>query len=176
MPRRKDMVNNARPPMKHFNPVTSIISRFLLRNLLRLLSIPQKRQAPIMSKFPRMFSVRESRRNSPFVVTKTTPISNMKMLRYSLLVPRSFRKTTAINTVNSDSALRSRDALIAVVSLRPFRSSKGAIIEPQRITKARILKSLLAILVSDSGVSNKARILLQSGEAWIPKRKTPPMK
>jgi len=72
------------------------------------------------------------------------------MLRYSLLVPRYSRKTRAIITVKSDSALSSRDALMAVVSLRPFKSNKGAIIEPQRMTKARILISPLDILVSAS--------------------------
>jgi hypothetical protein len=56
-PSRKEMPSNAKPPIKHFNPVTVIMSLFLLRNLLRLLSIPQKKQAPTISKLPRRFSV-----------------------------------------------------------------------------------------------------------------------
>lgn len=53
--------------------------------------------------------------NSPFVVTNTTPISNKAMPRYSFFVPLSLRNANAIRAVNRDSALRSRDVLIAVV-------------------------------------------------------------
>ena len=133
------MPSKANPPMKHFSPVTIMMSFFLLRNLLRLLSIPQKKQAPTIKTLPRMFSDKERFWNAPFVVTKITPTSNIRIPMYSFFAQRSFRKIKAIATVNSDSALRRRDALIAVVWLSPFRRSKGAIVEPQRITKARIL-------------------------------------
>lgn len=66
------------PPMKHLNPVTITMSRFLLRNLLKLLSIPQKRQAPTMSRFPAT-SVRVSLSNSPSVAINTTPTSRRRM-------------------------------------------------------------------------------------------------
>ena len=115
MPNKKASISKAEPPMKHFSPVISIMSRFLLKNLLRLLSIPQNKQAPTISRLPAMFSVSVSFWNSPFVVTNTTPISNIAIPRYSLLAPRSFRNMNAIRAVNRDSALRSRDVLIAVV-------------------------------------------------------------
>jgi hypothetical protein len=111
-----------------------------------------------------MFSVRESFWNSPFVVTNTTPISNIIIPKYSFLAPRSLRNTNAIKAVNNDSALRSKDVLIAVVWFRPFKSSTGAIIEPERMMKARILKSFVVILASASGLSNNERIFLENGE------------
>lgn len=56
-PNKKDKSSKADPPMKHFNPVTRTMSRFFLRYLLRLLSSPQKKHAPIISKLPTKFSV-----------------------------------------------------------------------------------------------------------------------
>jgi len=138
-PRRKDMLSKAKPPMKHFSPVTIMLSLFLLRCLLRLLSIPQKKQAPIISKLPRRFSVKVSFWNAPFVVTKITPTSKSRIPKYSLFAQRSFKKINAITTVKSDSALSRREELIAVVWSRPFKSSNGAIIEPQIMTKASVL-------------------------------------
>ena len=113
-PRRKDMLSKAKPPMKHFSPVTSLMSLFRLRNLLKLLSIPQKKHAPIMRRLPITFSVNVSFWNAPFVVKKITPKSNIRIPMYSLFAQRSFKKIKAIATVNNDSALRSRDELIAV--------------------------------------------------------------
>jgi hypothetical protein len=47
-PRRNERASKAEPPMKHFKAVIIKMSLFLLRNLLRLLSIPQKKQAPMI--------------------------------------------------------------------------------------------------------------------------------
>jgi hypothetical protein len=114
-PSKKDMLNKAKPPTKHFKPVTRTMSLFLLKNLLRLLSMPQKKQAPMIKRLPSRFSDKESFWNTPFVVTKITPTSNIRIPMYSLFAQRSFKKINAIATVNRDSALRRRDVLIAVV-------------------------------------------------------------
>lgn len=55
-----DVPSKTAPPIKHFKPVIITMSRFLLRNLLRLLSIPQNKQAPIISKLPLIPEVNES--------------------------------------------------------------------------------------------------------------------
>src|SRR5512135_3054191 len=114
-PNIKDKTSSAEPPIKHFKAVMVIMSFFMLRNLLRLLSIPQKKQAPTTSRFPKRFWVSVSWSNEPFVVTKTTPMSSMRIPIYSLFEQRSFRNAKAMATVNSDSAFRSRDELIALV-------------------------------------------------------------
>ena len=115
IPSKNDIPSKAKPPMKHFRPVTIMMSLFRLRNLLRLLSIPQKKQAPITKRLPTMFSARDRFPKAPFVVTKITPTSNIRIPIYSLFAHRSFRKMKAIATVKSDSALSSKDAFIAVV-------------------------------------------------------------
>jgi hypothetical protein len=67
------------------------------------------------------------------------PTKSRSILQYSFLLQRSFKKMKAIATVNRASALRSNDVFIAVVWSRPFNKSKGAIIEPQIITKDSVL-------------------------------------
>jgi len=104
------------------------------------------------------------------------PRSSIRIPKYSLLVPLSFRKTNAPNAVNSDSALRSKDALIAVVWFKPFKSNKGAVTEPHRMTRVKILQSLPDILSSVPGVSSIQRIFLLRGVRWIPNRRRPPTK
>jgi hypothetical protein len=78
--------------------------------------------------------------------------------------------------VKSDSEFSIKDALTAVVILRPFSRSNGASIEPQRTTKTRILKSLVVIFVSVYDVPSLDRILPHSGERLSPNRKTPATK
>lgn len=163
-PKRKDMPSKVKPPRKHFSPVTVMMSLFRLRNLLRLLSMPQKKLAPIMRRLPITFWVNVSFWKAPFVVKKTTLTSNISIPMYSRFAQRSFKKMKAIITVKRDSPLRSRDALMAVVWLRPFKRSSGAVIEPQIITKARTLRSFLFILVSVSEVPSLVRIFLCRGE------------
>jgi hypothetical protein len=82
----------------------------------------------------------------------------------------------AIATVKRDSAFRRRDELIAVVWLRPFKRRNGAIIEPDKITKPRVLKSFLVILVSASEVPSLAKIFVHNGEICTANRRMPATK
>lgn len=98
-PRTPDTSNSELPPSRHFADVTSNKSSLKHSSLLRLLSIPQKRQAPTIITFPTNASVSVRLPNCAFVVKKTAPAIRRTIPNQSFLCAFSLRKKIAIRAV-----------------------------------------------------------------------------
>lgn len=73
-PREYDTINRMKPPIPHFRPVKKNISRLLLKNLVKVVSMLQKKQDATTRRLPTKFWSKE-RFWRLFVLKKIAPYS-----------------------------------------------------------------------------------------------------
>ena len=102
------------PPMEHFIALTNNNSRFLLINLLKLVSMLHKKAADTISKVP-ITCPGKKLVICPLVAKKTVPVIISRNPTISSFTNRSFRKNMPIITTKSISTFISSEALTAVI-------------------------------------------------------------
>ena len=110
----KDKNSSENPPMEHFIALTNNNSRFLLINLLKLVSMLHKKAAETISRVPITWPG-EKLVICPLVAKKIVPVIMKRNPNISAFTNRSLRKNIPIITTKSISTFISNEALTAVI-------------------------------------------------------------
>lgn len=118
------------PPIKDFSCIIFAISILWVSILLILLSNPQNKVAPMISKFPAFISSSELS-NCRLVVTMITPASTKAIAIYPIRFSFSPNIVNANSIEKMTSPFDRSELSIAVVSLSPKKNMVGAITAPE---------------------------------------------
>ena len=118
------------PSIKDFSCIIFVMSILWLSILLILLSNPQNKVAPMISKFP-AFIFSSELSNCRFVVTMITPIRTKAIAIYPIRFSFSPNNVNANSIEKIISPFDKSELSIAVVNLRPKKNIAGAIAAPE---------------------------------------------